>query len=70
MNNQTRIGTVIEREVHIGSTSFLVQVMRFGGVSRYLVLNTDGQTVETEPFMLDIENMIKELNKNNFPTGY
>lgn len=67
MNNQTpktpktRIGTVIEREVHIGSTSFLVQVMRFGNTNSYLVLNTNGQTVKNEPFMTHIENMIEEL---------
>lgn len=67
MNNQTpkppttRIGTVIEREVRIGSKSFLVQVMRFGNTNSYLVLNTNGQTVKNEPFMTYIESMIEEL---------
>ena len=64
MNNQTpktRIGTIIEREVRIGSASFLVQVMRFGNTNSYLVLNTNGQTVKNEPFMTYIESMIKEL---------
>ena len=58
---KTRIGTVIEREVRIGLTSFLVQVMRFGNTNSYLVLNANGQTVKNEPFMNHIENMIEEL---------
>lgn len=52
-------GTAITQEIHVGTATFLVVVMKFGNTYRYLVLDADGQTVENEPFMRYIENMIK-----------
>jgi len=65
MNSQ--IGIVIEREVQVGPATFLIIVMRFGDINSYLVLDTDGQTVENKPFMVYIDSMIEELDtRKNF----
>lgn len=58
-----QVGRVIEREISIGTTTFLVVVMQFASTNRYLVLDMDGQTVDVEPFMRYVENMIEELSK-------
>jgi hypothetical protein len=58
-----RSGTFIEQEVNIGTTMFLVVVMKFGNIHSYLVLNEDGQTVEITPFRPYIEAMIEELSQ-------
>lgn len=64
MNSQ--IGIVIEREVQVGPAAFLIIVMRFGDINSYLVLDTDGQTVENKPFMVYIDSMIEELDTRKF----
>lgn len=58
-----RNGTFTEQEVNIGATTLLVIVMKLGDIYSYLVLNEDGQTVETTPFRPYIEAMIEELSQ-------
>lgn len=65
LESKMNIGTVIEREVRVGPTAFLVVVMRINNANSYLVLDEAGQTVDNKPFMIYIDKMIEELNKKD-----